>query len=340
MVRSCASSRMTTLYCVSVSSSRHSRSSMPSVMYLITVSLDVQSSKRMAYPTSSPRRHPNSSATRLATLMAATRRGCVHPILPRDVYPTSARYCVICVVLPDPVSPMTTSTWLSFTAAISCSLSLKMGSDSRCSLMERLSLMPYVTALPMAFVFHSGTSLVTSPMPRSSCASARSLGSAMGSSQGLLRSLGMASSSVRCCCSLSSRRSLASADCVMAERCMEPSGFFTILMGLISMPERDDTPLRKEGSLSLRSTSNSSSPPSSAPASTPSPDSASYVGSSSTVSTPDAASCLASHASCSVSLRPGRRSARGSSMSSCRTLMPDSPLSPLAPSPGCPSGPL
>ena len=53
---------------------------------------------------------PTSSATRLATDMAATRRGCVQPILPRLVYPASARYCVICVVLPDPVSPITTRT--------------------------------------------------------------------------------------------------------------------------------------------------------------------------------------------------------------------------------------
>jgi hypothetical protein len=35
------------LYCVSASSSRHSRSSIPSVMYLMTVAGDVQSSKRM-----------------------------------------------------------------------------------------------------------------------------------------------------------------------------------------------------------------------------------------------------------------------------------------------------
>ena len=47
----------------------------------------------------------------------------------------------------------------------------------------------------------------------------------------LERSLGMASSSVRCCCSFSSRRSLASALAVMAARCMLPSGFFTILIG-------------------------------------------------------------------------------------------------------------
>lgn len=51
-------------------------------MYLIIVDGDVQSSNRMEYPTSSPRRHPTSSDTRLETDIAATRRGCVHAILP------------------------------------------------------------------------------------------------------------------------------------------------------------------------------------------------------------------------------------------------------------------
>uniref|UniRef100_A0A0K2THR0 Uncharacterized protein n=1 Tax=Lepeophtheirus salmonis TaxID=72036 RepID=A0A0K2THR0_LEPSM len=76
-------------------------------MYFITVSLEVQSSKRMVYPTSWPSKQPNSSATRLDTDIAATRRGCVHPILPLAVNPASAIYCVNCVVLPDPVSPTT-----------------------------------------------------------------------------------------------------------------------------------------------------------------------------------------------------------------------------------------
>lgn len=111
MVRSCASSSMSTLYWLMSGSTRHSRWSMPSVMYLILVSGLVQSSNRIVYPTSCPRRHPTSSATRLATDMAATRRGCVQPILSRSAYPASARYCVICVVLPEPVSPTTTRTW-------------------------------------------------------------------------------------------------------------------------------------------------------------------------------------------------------------------------------------
>ena len=44
-------------------------------MYLMIVLEDVQSSKRMAYPTSSPNFTPISSDTLLATDMAATLRG-------------------------------------------------------------------------------------------------------------------------------------------------------------------------------------------------------------------------------------------------------------------------
>ena len=76
-------------------------------------------SKGVASPgtlTSCPSLQPNSSDTRLATDMAATRRGWVQPIFPLVVYPLSARYCVICVVLPEPVSPMTIRIWLSWTA--------------------------------------------------------------------------------------------------------------------------------------------------------------------------------------------------------------------------------
>jgi hypothetical protein len=76
-------------------------------MYLILVSGLVQSSKRIVYPTSCPNLHPTSSATRFATDIAATRRGCVHPIRPLSAYPDSARYCTICVVFPEPVSPTT-----------------------------------------------------------------------------------------------------------------------------------------------------------------------------------------------------------------------------------------
>mmetsp|Transcript_752 Transcript_752/g.2446 ORF Transcript_752/g.2446 Transcript_752/m.2446 type:complete len:231 (-) Transcript_752:1225-1917(-) len=221
-------------YCESMSSRSVSLRSIPSVMYLITVSGDVQSSNRIAYPTSSPRRQPNSSATRFATDIAATRRGCVHPILPLEVYPLSARYCVICVVLPDPVSPMTTKTWLSFTAWMSSSRSLKIGSDSRCACIGSADFCPNVGAFPNASTFHSGISYPASPTPRSSCARCLSPASGIGSSHGRFKSFGTESSIVRCCCSLSSLRSFASALCVIAARCKLPSGFFTILIGLTS----------------------------------------------------------------------------------------------------------
>ena len=144
-------------YRVSSVSTRHSRSSMPSVMYLITVSGDVTSSKRIEYPTSCPSRQPNSSATRLATDMAATRRGCVHAMMPLEVKPASAMYWVIWVVLPLPVSPMTTRIWLSVTALISSCLSAYTGRLCRCSWMVRLREgKPKETALPIDCVFHSG----------------------------------------------------------------------------------------------------------------------------------------------------------------------------------------
>ena len=58
-------------------------------MYLMTVWGDVQSSKRMEYPTCSPKRQPTSSDTRFATDIAATLRGCVHAIFPCTATPVS-----------------------------------------------------------------------------------------------------------------------------------------------------------------------------------------------------------------------------------------------------------
>jgi hypothetical protein len=53
------------------------------------VFLLVWSSKRIEYPTSSPRGVPISSETRFATLTAATLLGYVHPINPKFEYPSS-----------------------------------------------------------------------------------------------------------------------------------------------------------------------------------------------------------------------------------------------------------
>jgi len=106
---SCASSMIIAEYSSKSESLSVSLSKTPSVMYLIIVSELVQSSKRIAYPTSRPSSHPNSSETLFATDIAATRLGCVHPTIPNVVYPASCMYCVICVVFPDPVSPTTTT---------------------------------------------------------------------------------------------------------------------------------------------------------------------------------------------------------------------------------------
>ena len=180
-------------------------------------------------------------------------------MIPWLVKPASAMYCVICVVLPLPVSPITTRNWLSETAATSSFFSVKIGSDSRCSAIDRLRVgKPKETAFPIDCCFHSGTASWVYDSPRSSCAMWRSPGSGIGSSHGRLRSFGIESIRARCCCSRSSRRSFASADCVIAARCSEPSGFLTTLIGLIAT-EFFVCPRRKSGSCSFSSISNSSS---------------------------------------------------------------------------------
>ena len=70
-----------------------------------TVSRPVSSLNRILQPTSRPQVTASSSATRFEILMAATRRGWVHPITPRSAIPASKHILGNCVVLPDPVSP-------------------------------------------------------------------------------------------------------------------------------------------------------------------------------------------------------------------------------------------
>mmetsp|Transcript_4945 Transcript_4945/g.20171 ORF Transcript_4945/g.20171 Transcript_4945/m.20171 type:complete len:280 (-) Transcript_4945:476-1315(-) len=199
---------------------------------------------------------------------------------------------------------MTTSTWLSFTAWMSSSLSLKIGSDSRCACMGRDDFWPNVGAFPNASTFHWGISYPPRPTPLSSAARCRSPASGMGSSQGRLRSFGIDSTAALCCCSLSSLLSFARALCVIAARCKLPSGFFTILIGDTSPPSVV-CPARNGASSSLISISISCSA-SSSYASSPS-FSASYVGYSSVFKTPDAMSCFASQRSGDESLFTGRR---------------------------------
>src|SRR4029077_15924799 len=54
---------------------------------------------------------------RWATVRAASRRGWVCPMVPRTPRPSSRQIFGSWVVLPDPVSPATTTTWLSRIAA-------------------------------------------------------------------------------------------------------------------------------------------------------------------------------------------------------------------------------
>mmetsp|Transcript_2492 Transcript_2492/g.8488 ORF Transcript_2492/g.8488 Transcript_2492/m.8488 type:complete len:276 (-) Transcript_2492:286-1113(-) len=199
--------------------------------------------------------------------------------------------------------------------------------------MERELRWPYDVALPKAFCFHSGTSLAASPVPLTSAASCLSP-CAIGSSQGLDRSFGTASISLLCCCSLSSRLSLASADWVIAALWSDPSGTLTILMGDTSAPVAFVCPWRNGGSSSFRSTSTSSSAPSAAPPSRPSPSS-SKLGYSDTGRIPLAISCFVSHLS--GELMRFLRLELNSSPSSAEGLIPDKPCRPPPPPPP-PSG--
>mmetsp|Transcript_2968 Transcript_2968/g.6728 ORF Transcript_2968/g.6728 Transcript_2968/m.6728 type:complete len:257 (+) Transcript_2968:2058-2828(+) len=161
-------------------------------------------------------------------------------------------------------------------------------------------MIPYDKVLLSAFCFHSGApSNALMLMLRSSCAKCRSPASGRGSSHGLLRSLGMESTSWFAWACRSSRRSLASVPCCIAALCNEPSGFLTMRIGSRSLPERRVCPRKKEGSKSASSTSVCSSVTSCA--SIPNPPSLSKVGYCSTGSTPDLINCCASNNSCSVS---------------------------------------
>ncbi len=135
-----ASSSIITEYYFKQESSRHSLNIIPSVIYFIIVFYDVKSSNLIWYPTSLPSFTPISSLTLFATEIAATLLGCVHAIfLPYKQKPSSMRYCVSWVVLPEPVSPINTRIWFSFIVFISSSFSLKIGSDSFYCFIVKLS---------------------------------------------------------------------------------------------------------------------------------------------------------------------------------------------------------
>ena len=118
---------MMTLYRLNSGSTMISRNNIPSVKYFILVLSGFdKSSNRIEYPTSSPRTVPTSSATLVATEVAATLLGCVHATTRLlFVHPASCRYCGISAVnirclksaghlrvdLPHPVWPTTMTHW-------------------------------------------------------------------------------------------------------------------------------------------------------------------------------------------------------------------------------------
>jgi hypothetical protein len=104
-------------------------------MYLMTVSFEVQSSKRIEYPTLVPSGPPISSDTLFATLTAATLLGCVQPIVPYFQYPSYIKYWVIWVVFPLPVSPTMMTTLFSLMIFLNSSLTSKTGKNYLCSFM-------------------------------------------------------------------------------------------------------------------------------------------------------------------------------------------------------------
>ena len=75
-------------------------------------------------------RAASSSAIRSATLRAAIRRGWVCPIIPCTPRPSSRQIFGSWVVLPEPVSPATTTTWWSRIAAAMSSRRWLTGSSS------------------------------------------------------------------------------------------------------------------------------------------------------------------------------------------------------------------
>ena len=128
--RSCASSMISVSYCDSRGSACDSASRMPSVISLMAVPGRVWSVKRTLKPTTSPRVVCSSCAMRRAMLEAAIRRGCVWPMRRLDPRPSCRQIFGSCVVLPEPVSPLTMTTWCSAIARAMSSRRAETGSSS------------------------------------------------------------------------------------------------------------------------------------------------------------------------------------------------------------------
>ena len=116
-LRSCASSTMMVSERRRSGSRSISARSTPSVTTRTKDRSVVRSSKRTLKPTVSPRFVPSSVAMRAATLRAAMRRGWVMVMTPSIPRPASRQIFGSWVVLPEPVSPLTMTTWLAASAS-------------------------------------------------------------------------------------------------------------------------------------------------------------------------------------------------------------------------------
>ena len=128
--RSWASSMIRVSYSSRSRSERTSASSRPSVTNFTSVSGEVRSWKRILAPTCRPHSTPSSSASRREREVAATRRGWVTAMRASRPRPASRHILGIWVVLPEPVSPATTTTGCSRTAAWISSARRLIGSCS------------------------------------------------------------------------------------------------------------------------------------------------------------------------------------------------------------------
>jgi len=93
---------------------------------------DTWSANRTRNPTLRPTAWPNSSAIRAAKARAASLRGCVCAMIPVMPRPSSRQYCGNCVLLPEPVSPATMSTWFSRSPCRMASRRAEMGRSGSC----------------------------------------------------------------------------------------------------------------------------------------------------------------------------------------------------------------
>mmetsp|Transcript_10060 Transcript_10060/g.19851 ORF Transcript_10060/g.19851 Transcript_10060/m.19851 type:complete len:208 (+) Transcript_10060:1102-1725(+) len=137
MSRSCTSSMITWLTPSSVGSCCSLLSSTPVVQNstLAPQGLGGLVFMRTRYPTLLPSSSPRSLATRAATAVAASLLGCVtttRQLLAVPAWMASSKmYCGICVVLPLPVPPLTTTTASSLSALAKRSRSWLMGRSAR-----------------------------------------------------------------------------------------------------------------------------------------------------------------------------------------------------------------